>query len=192
MFRKGFWNKLFDPGPGLALLGFAFYQVEPIWRSPLAARAGTILSGAVVLVLWARVVWHARSRVECDQAFGLTATAMLLLSPITWNFYFPLLLLPLTLLWLTLPPSELARGLFLLIVACLWIAPLPLAEAFVPETGDFPYRVARPVQTVTVLSIHCYALLGLFAFGIKQASSVRQPPHAPVQVHSGEAGPEVR
>jgi alpha-1,2-mannosyltransferase len=167
----GLWNKLFDPGPG-----FAFHQVEPLWRSPAAAQAATYLSWCVVLLLWARVVWRARARVECDRAFGLTATAMLLLSPITWDHYLLLLLLPLTFLWLALPPSTVARGLFLLIVACLWIAPLPLAEALIPEVGDTLYRVARPAQTLTLLSFQCYAVVGLFAFTLAQARGPRRLP----------------
>jgi len=171
----GFWNKLFDPGPG-----FACYQVEPLWRSPTMARVGTFLSWSVVLVLWARVVWRARSRAECDQAFALTATAMLLLSPITWDHYLVLLLLPLAFVWLTLPPSDLAKGLFLLLVACLWIPPLPLAEVFIPETGDPPCRIARPAQTLSLLSFECYAVLALFAVGVKRANGSRHLPQEPV------------
>jgi hypothetical protein len=160
----GLWSKLFDAGPG-----FQGRNVEMLWQSPALARIGTALSCALLLALWAWVVWRARSRAQYDQAFGLTLTTMLLVSPITWDHYFLLLLPALALVWVALPPSPGARAFFLVVVSALWVKPTVLWNAFI--SGGYAQGVANPVQTLTVLSFQCYALLGLFAFGVLLAGS---------------------
>ena len=87
---------------------------------------------------------------------------MLLVSPITWDHYFLLLLLPLALLWKNLPSSAPGRWTFLVILALMWcsrwrIQRLPdllLGRDFAMPSG--------PVYTLTVVSAHFYALAGLF------------------------------
>lgn len=152
----GFWVKLFDPRNPLD-------HVQPLWRSPMLARVATLGSGLFVLVLLGVVIRRARTRTEQDRAFGVTLTSMLLISPITWHHYFLLLLLPVTLLWLWLPPTGIARVAFMAVFAALFfINPLQLSDAFVP--GGHPRGTAFPIHTLTVLSLQCYALVGLFVF----------------------------
>jgi hypothetical protein len=153
----GVWAKLFDPATERE-------HVVAFWRSPLLARAGTVVSCLVIVLVLARAIGKARTASECDDAFGLTLTAMLLVSPITWDHYFLLLLLPVTFLWLRLPRSAAARGLFLLLLAALCVEPALLYNAFIP--GGYGHGPAMPWHTMTVLSLHCYALLGLFTFGL--------------------------
>ena len=85
---------------------------------------------------------------------------MLLISPITWNHYFVLLLAPLAIFWLNLPASIWARALFLIVVAALWTMP-----DFVWTLFDLRGTTARPISSLTVISYQMYALLGLFALG---------------------------
>jgi hypothetical protein len=186
----GIWAKLFAPAveeplaagaePAGALTDAApfdcvdatpVYHTRPLWHSPATAAAGTAVCRALVVVTLLVLVWRSRSRGQIDLAFGLALTAMLLVSPITWEHYFLLLLVPWFLVWVRLPSSALVRGLFMALTAAFWLDPSVLWEPWLPCTVQ-NYRhvwgVATPVHTLTVLSLHCYALLGLFAFLLVQ------------------------
>ena len=154
--------KLFDdPAPEL----FCWHwRVVPLWTSSMTARIGSVLFAVVVTLLTARVIRSVRTPLESDRAFGVTVTAMLLVSPITWDHYLLTLVLPLALVWCWLPRHDSCKPLFLLTVAGLWLSALTVGQAFVPD-GD-PPRDVYPVQVVTLFSIQCYALLALFALGI--------------------------
>ncbi|MBX6315121.1 MAG: hypothetical protein IRY99_19760, partial [Isosphaeraceae bacterium] len=154
----GFWSRLFDPAPERERLRS---RTEPLLYSPALARAGAWLSSALVVAVLAWVVRRVRARADEDLAFGLAVTAMLLISPIAWDHYFLLLLVPLTVVWLGLPPSRWAKLSLLAIVLTLWLNPAVLWTAF-----DLGGRVARPIHALTVLSCPMYALLGLFSLGI--------------------------
>jgi len=175
----GFWSKLFDAGTG-----WSKDHVQMLRDNPIVARIGIFISVGLVLVFLARVVWRARSRPECDHAFGLSVIAMLLVAPITWDHYFLLLLVSLALTWQDLPTTDLARGVFLVILACLWINPSLLWETFIANTQGAARGEATPVQIVTLLSFQCYALLGLFAFmfrlrlGARRIDSASAKPQA--------------
>jgi len=149
----GLWTKLFDPATGRT-------RVTPLWRSPALARTGTALSGAIVLIVVAARAWRARTRTEQDLAFGLAVTGMLLVSPVTWDHYFLLLILPVAMLWLGLPSSNLARAALLGVIGVLCMHPGLLWDAWIP--GGPRKGMAGPVQTLFVLSPQCYALLALF------------------------------
>jgi hypothetical protein len=166
----GLWSKLFDPGTGEHAR-----HVKLLLPSPSIARAGAVLSCAVVVALWLRAVWRAETRLEHDHAFGLTLTAMFLVSPITWEHYLPLLLLPLTLLWLTLCPSTKGRAPLLVILLFFWLNPVLWWILFIPGTSGVERGVATPLHTLSVLSIQCYALLGLFVLGLQAGGGQRDP-----------------
>ena len=158
----GFVCKLFDdPAPDL----FCWHwRVVPLWSSPTVARIGCLLSAVVVTLITARAVLSARTRGESDRAFGVAVTAMLLVSPVAWDHYFLMLVLPLALVWLWLPPQNSRRSLFLFTVAGLWLNALTVGQAFVPD-GD-PPREVFPIHVATVLSFQFYALVSLFALGL--------------------------
>lgn len=158
----GLWSKLFDPGSE---------PIQPLWYNPALARVGGYLSCATVVAVLAWVVRRARSRAEADQAFGLAVTAMLLVTPIVWDHYFVILLVPLALLWVHLPACTGMRAAFLLIVLNLWIHPMIWWQTLV--SPRFETSVVSPVHVLTLLSIPCYALLGLFALGVVVATRAR-------------------
>ena len=130
----------------------------------MVARIGCLLSAAVVTLITARAILSARKQLQSDRAFGVTTTAMLLVSPVTWDHYFLMLVLPLALVWMWLPPQSSCRPLFLFTVAGLWLSALTVGQAFVPD-GD-PPRDMFPMHVVTLLSFQCYALVSLFALGL--------------------------
>lgn len=151
----GLCNKLFNPGT-------KNFRIEPHFHSPLLASSLTAICYAIVLLPVARATWRARSREEGDRAFALTLTAMLLLSPITWDHYFLLLMLPLALLWKQLPPPGPARWALLGIVALMWIQHWRIDRLSEKLFGQENVRIIAPGELLTTFSLHLYALLGLF------------------------------
>ncbi len=154
----GFWVKLFDPPPNNR-------QVEPLWRSAVVARLGTVVCCTAVLITLALVVRRARTTIELDLAFGLSLTAMLLVSPITWDHYLVLLLVPIAATWIALPPSVGARVLFAAVLIACWSPPAIIHQFMIP--GGRSTAVARPLETLSILSYQCYALIALFVLGAK-------------------------
>ena len=151
----GFFTKLFGPVSTSA-------RVTPFLASPMIARLGWILACVVLVAVWAWVVLRARSRTALDCAYGLSVVTMLLVSPITWDHYFVLLIVPLAMVWVRLPAAAAIRGAFLAIVVVLCLPPIPLWNALVP--GGHRAGLATPLHTVTVLAYGTYGLLALFAF----------------------------
>jgi hypothetical protein len=158
---SGLWWKLFDPQKRWPLV-----LIEPGVQSKLLPLVAVGVSALVIVAILARFVSQARSRNACDLGFGLSIIGMLLVSPITWDHYLLLLALPLVLLWRRLPASELVRGAFWFIVVIVWLPPQRIMEHLMilmdveqrPEVG----WIATPWETLTALSVHCYALVGLF------------------------------
>ena len=181
----GLWCKLFDPTNKTG-------EIMPLFHGPFLARTATFASWGVVLACLIRLVPRVRSRRDCDLAFGLSVTAMLLVSPVTWEHYFLLLLVPLAVVWTGLPSSRTAsqpepmpaatteptatladRWRFHAIVVALFLPVIMLCNLFIP--GGFPNGSASPAHTLTVLSFQCYASVGLFYV---TASSITRPPRS--------------
>jgi hypothetical protein len=157
----GFWTKLFDPATREE-------RVEPLWRSSAAARAGILVSWSAVVAAVAWAVRRAESRVQLDHALGAAVAGMLLLSPVTWDYGFLLLLLPVAALWRDPPPSAAAKLLLVLTLAALWFWQKPVCDAIIP--GGVTRGVAYPVHTITVLSYQCYGLIVILGLSMAGAS----------------------
>jgi hypothetical protein len=151
----GFWSRLFDPVPDHARLRS---RAEPIYYSPGLAFSLSLISVVAALGLLVRSIRLDVKREKEDLTFSLAIVAMLLVSPVAWEHYFLLLLVPLAVVWISLPPTRFARTAFLIIVALLWLGPPLVWAAF-----DLGGHVATPVHSLGVLSYQFYALLGLFA-----------------------------
>lgn len=171
----GFWFKLFSAEQ------FG-RQLTPLFASTDLARVGTMISWCVVLVLLLPVVWKAKQREERDHAFGLSLTAMLLISPVTWEHYFLLLLLPLTLVWMTLPESGPRRWLLGFVLMSFGMPLMTFGNIIIP--GGFFGGMAGPTHTLLLLSLQMYGLLGLFLIHVR---SVRPAFFAPR--HSSDQSP---
>jgi hypothetical protein len=157
----GFWTKLFNPAT-------LQEHVTPLWRSATAARAGILFSGMAVVAILAWSIKRATTRLQLDHAFGVAITGMLLLSPITWDYAFLLLLVPLAILVVDPPVSEAGKLILVGAVASLWLWQKPICELTVP--GGISRGIARPVHTLTVLSYPCYALLALLILSAARAT----------------------
>lgn len=120
------------------------------------------------------VVRRARSRSEQDLALATCITAMLLVTPTVWEHYFLLLLLPVALLWMSLPTSGPARWDFRLILFILWMSRSLWWKIFLgADRIAWTHLTALPWQTLTALSFQTYALLGLFALGCRHRPTER-------------------
>jgi hypothetical protein len=158
----------------VSLVGFCFKlfdasakQTIPLIFSPEAARVGALLGVAAVTVIVIGIARTARSRKAQDHLFGVTVMAMLLVSPITWSHYFLLLLLPVFLLWRDLPDSGASRIIFSVSLILMWLPIFTFWKLFLPGTDMEWWMVeALPWQTLTIVSIHTYALLALFVLGL--------------------------
>lgn len=158
---QGYWPKLFDRGTS-----FFHTSVGAVYRSPTLARVGMVLSCLAVLGLWARAVVRARSRCEQDNAFGLSLVAMLLVSPITWDHYFLLLIFPWLRIWELLPPRWPARLAFLTIVVGLNLDWAILYQLVLPPWKNAAWHVDAPVAALFLLPYQSYLLVGLFAMNL--------------------------
>jgi Glycosyltransferase family 87 len=148
----GFWHKLFDPASERG-------WVRPIWPSPAAARCGIVLSDLLVTAMVAWAGRRASTREQRDLAFGMAATAMLLVSPITWDYTLPLLLVPLAVLTRA---AQSSRWLPALLVPVLTIFGLPQMKVMELILAGQQARVASPGFMLGVPSLNTYALLATF------------------------------
>jgi hypothetical protein len=191
----GFWHRLFDGGGG----GTAFWHDSfkaprcgtiPIWHSPRFAALAVAASDALVVALLARVLLPAKTRPDSDHAFGLTLTAMLLISPVTWDHYPVLMLLPLATLWLRLPTTGPRRWLFRLALTIIWISPVIYWRLLAPDLlFDWMTQTATPLQSLTVLSLPFYALVALYGLGLTSMQAVAPESGAPVERTENQVAP---
>jgi Glycosyltransferase family 87 len=150
----GFWTKLLDPAT-------AVQHVVPLWRSGMTLRVAILLTVIAVMATVAWVVRRANTRAALDHAFGLAVTGMLLVSPITWDHSFVLLLFPISILLHDPPPLELARVVLIVSLAAIWFLGQRLVCAWLIP-GGLLEGFAYPVHTLTVLAYPCYALVTIF------------------------------
>ncbi len=157
---RGFFVKLFDSGRLFAV---------PLVHAPGVARLGPLACSAVVAALVAAAAWRAETRDEQDRAFALCCVGTLLVSPLLWEHYLLLLVLPLVMLWPGAGALRGGRGFLIAVTLVLVLArPAWLWDPAAALLGDFAEirgkRAARPVHTLTVLSIALYTTVALFVF----------------------------
>jgi alpha-1,2-mannosyltransferase len=154
----GFWYKLFDPLGERNL-------IIPLWHCPVLAHTGTLLSDLAITLAVIKISSQALTVTQRDFAFAAVVTAMLLVSPVTWDFSLPLLLVPLALLGQhsLKPYASWMLGPLILISIAIWIPQILLTKLalagrsviYVPWT----FMLGAP-------SLKFYALLATFALTI--------------------------
>ena len=164
----GFWIKVFDPLPIVT-------AIEPLWRSPTIARGGILVSCTLVMVTLTWIVQTARTQIERDLAFSLSLTAMLLVSPITWDHYLLFLLVPIAATWICLPRSLGSRAFFATILIAFWSFPKLIHQLLLAEGQTL--KVAYPLHTLTILSYQFYALVALFILITVEAARLHNRLH---------------
>jgi hypothetical protein len=156
----GFWAKWFAEGAMNPSQLVGPPDIPPLWAAPRLAAAGWMLTAMTVIAVWAQ----AMRRLGEDQAFGASIIVMLLLSPVTWDHYFLLLILPVAFLWLRFPEPHLERSVLIVVLVILALSPLVFANA-VTSSG-------RLLPLVGV-SVHFFALCVLLMLSLRQGSASR-------------------
>ncbi|HKI17304.1 MAG TPA: hypothetical protein VKA15_05470, partial [Isosphaeraceae bacterium] len=151
----GFWHKLFDPS-------FENGRVQPLWQCPALAAWGTLLSDLVVTTVIINIVRQARTPEQRDRGFALVVTGMLLVSPVTWDVWLPLLIIPLAVIARAAAHSPVILTVFLSIVLAIGIPQESLTTLF-----GHPCGLASPVYMLAAPSVKFYALLGVLALLIR-------------------------
>ncbi len=103
----GFWSRLFDPSPEHERL---WHLTAPLFYSPALALSLSLISAAAVAGILAWAVRSDAKNEKSDLTFAMAVTAMLLVSPVCWEHYLLLLLVPLAIVWTKLSASRLARA----------------------------------------------------------------------------------
>jgi Glycosyltransferase family 87 len=152
----GLWYKLFDPVGETGL-------VEPLWPSPAMARWGTLLSDLAITVIVAMVVHRARTPARRDLAFALVVTAMLLVSPVTWDFSLPLLLVPIAVIARSAGKSQWMPAALLLVLTIDWIPQNTLTA--LAQAGR-SFSVYSWMFVLGAPSLKFYTLIGTLVLGL--------------------------
>ncbi len=162
----GLWYKLFNPMADVGL-------VAPLWQSPTLARWGTLASNLAVTAIVAMAVWRARTLSRRNLAFGLTVSAMLLVSPVTWDFSMPLLLVPLAVIGRGAGRSSWMPAALMAVLAAIWIpqnSVVGIASMICTCHDTF-----SPAHMLGAPSVKFYALFATFVLGLAVFRAERGP-----------------
>jgi hypothetical protein len=152
----GLWHRLFAPTPGADL-------PPALWSSPALACWGTILSDLVVTAILVAVSARARTPARRDIASAVAVSAMLLVSPVTWDISMVFLLLPIAVIARTVGKARWMAVPLALILLAIWLPQGQLTELIL---AGQTIPVASPAFLLGPASAKFYALLGVFLLGL--------------------------
>jgi hypothetical protein len=164
----GLWSKLFDPAGEGGI-------ITPLWPSPALARYGTLLSDLAITIIVAVFAYRARSPAQRNLAFGSIVTAMLLVSPVTWDASLPVLLVPIA---VAARHSDRLRSMpvvLLLFVALLW---MPQQLITTVALGGRSVAVVSWAFMLGAPSLKSYALFGLLALELSALRAGKENIHS--------------
>ena len=174
-------SRFSDTWPNASLLGFlsrlldgSFGQSTPLAHWPQVARALWLATSLIGVALTWRVTVRDRSQPSHDLIFSAWVGLMLLISPITWDHYFLLAVLPLIALWKH-PATDLPSPKVFLVCATLLLvvlSPYTVWKFLIPGFAKFGMTpaVATPLRLLTVISFQFYIATALFAFSLRRLS----------------------
>jgi Glycosyltransferase family 87 len=152
----GLWHKLFDPTDQVVM-------PPAFWPSPALARWGIYGSDLAITLIVAMLSFRARTPAAQDLAFASAVTAMLLVSPVTWEVTMVLLLVPIAILSRSADRLRWMPAALITVLAILWL-PQPLLTIL--TMGGGPVSVVSPAFILGASSLKSYALLATFALGL--------------------------
>jgi hypothetical protein len=163
----GLWYRLFYPVPG--------ENIVPLCSSMALARWGTLISSLAMTAIVATAAYRAQTPAQRELAFAMTATAMLLVSPVTWDHGLPILLAPFILIACS-PVIARSTSLSTALVLILVISSTPNLVLWGLFSPSRSLSGTTWIDTIGAPSFKFYALLGTFllaltAFRCEAASS---------------------
>jgi alpha-1,2-mannosyltransferase len=160
---SGVFGRLFTDGP----------WITPLVAAPRLSSILTLLSAFGLLALLAFRLWRAPATcAEDDRGFALTGLVMLLISPITWQHAFPVLVVPFGLLLQELRqrPNRRRIGLALLALGLVSLPDIDIARALMALYA--PYRTSWFAALVMLGSTVGLLLLWQLIWTQKQPESL--------------------
>lgn len=185
-------NRFCDTWPNASLLGFLsrlfdgrFGQVTPVLHWPLLAQALWLMLSLLLIGLAARATFHG---CQTDLAFSAWVSLMLLLSPVAWDHYFLMSVLPLTALWHSrgLYPQQRSLFLFVAVTLLVVISPYQVWHFLVPGYTKYGMlaAVAQPAALLTGVSFQFYVSLAVFGLCLQSGGARIPGLHGHVVSHS--------
>jgi hypothetical protein len=156
---QGIWSKLFDAGNGNDAA-----RLILLWHDPNLCFVGSVVCAVFVAATWFYGLWFSlddpqeereTAQRREDLRFCLSLITMSLISPVTWDHYLLVLILPLFVMARQLSWSDWRAWLLAVLAGVCCLSP-PTLWALVDLNKD---GKALPWQTLTALSIHLYALV---------------------------------
>lgn len=152
----GFWHKLFDPEGEHGWM-------TPLWLCPALARWGTVLSDLVITLLVGALAYRAKTFAQRDLALASVVTAMLLVSPVTWDISLPLLLVPIAVIARNAESSQWIAIALIFILVVIWTPQIVLTKLALAgrslSVAPWTFMIGAP-------SIKFYALVAIFGLGL--------------------------
>jgi hypothetical protein len=151
------------------LLGGA--ETKGLVHAPVLGRSLSALASVFTAALLAVLTWKRSSRSTLtarDFSFSLTLVAMFLLSPLGWIYYFPLLLLPMILIWANAPrfPDYYRSRRILLFGGILSALPVSLYTEF--EDPPFYWYIAAQAGFSSLLMVGGLLVYFLYQLNVKR------------------------
>jgi len=169
----GAFRRLFVDGP----------WVRPLLDAPMLAAVLTVLASLGLLALLLRQIKQVSvASQRDDSAFALICLAMLLISPITWQHIFPILILPFALLLQDLQRQP-DRRRIVFGLAALGLVSLPdieIARMLMQQYAPYrmPWFAAFVMLAPTVGLLLLWWLIWPLVYGRSEAAAERLPPHS--------------
>ena len=163
-------SRFCDTWPNASLLGFlsrlfdgSFGQVTPLMHWPALAKTLWVTLSLLLIGLTAFVTSRSRGK---DSAFSAWVSLMLVVSPVAWDHYFLLSVLPLAALWHLRGPCPSQRSLFLFVAVALLVtlSPYQVWRFLVPGYAKhgMTAAVAQPGALLAGVSFQFYVSLAVF------------------------------
>jgi glycosyl transferase family 87 len=183
----GFFSRLFDP-----LLD---HPDNMWWKTRALVQSKDMLAlgyADTVIALVVSFAWFTarlEDRKERDLGFGLAMICMVLLSPVAWEHYMVLIILPLTLVWVELPRAGalVHKAVFLAVVTLFWAR-----SRGIHWLAGIEGHLVEPWQVILFLSTQFYALIGLYGLGIEALIRHRRSRQDHDQALAADRVPEPR
>lgn len=155
---SGFWLRLFDPNPTHKIIPLV---VNPILAKVLVASSILLATATVAFASWKALSVSAR-----DRAFALSLVGMVLVSPVAWEHYIVLLMLPIWLVWMRTPAGPWRIVMWATLID-LWLPHRIVVNLLIgPDQADAilhdRHNPISPVVNLAMCSLYTYGLLGLF------------------------------
>lgn len=172
-------NRFCDTWPNASLLGFltrlfdgSFGQTTPIVVWPQLSRVIWLVLSFGSIAILCRLTARVQSQPNHDLTFSVWISLMLIISPITWDHYFLLAVLPLLALWKHSGISAPSPKVFLVCATLLLVvvSPYTVWRFSVPGYARFGMTpaIGTPLRLMTLISVQFYMVVALFAFSCRR------------------------